>query len=219
MVIFRQIVEGYRHIRGKGVVHRDIKPDNILFKTKPEVSKRIAIIDFGYCEMSEVPNKPQMFYNVGSPKYMAPEAYVDNLYSEKSDIWALGVILYEMLAGKTCDQGLKMEAYLEMLKKTGIPIPSHISPFFKHLLAKMLCYNHQARLDCLQVIKEMDSYQNSFQPYHSQASHKPFNETSSSNDFFNLRAGRNNQVFKSSMIGQNPPQLFHSQHQPHIIPH
>ena len=112
VLIFRQILEGYRQIRSKSIVHRDLKPDNVLFKTRPEVSKRVAVIDFGYCEMAEVPNKPQMFYNVGSPKYMAPEAYVDNLYSEKSDVWALGVIFYEMLVGRTCDQGLKMDAYL-----------------------------------------------------------------------------------------------------------
>ena len=65
--------------------------------------------------MEEVPNKPQCFYNVGSPKYMSPEAYTENKYSEKSDIWAIGVMLYEMLAGFTCDKGMTMEVYLEML--------------------------------------------------------------------------------------------------------
>lgn len=43
---------------------------------------------------------------------MAPEAYKHNIYSEKSDIWALGVILYQMLIGKTCDEGHTMESYL-----------------------------------------------------------------------------------------------------------
>jgi serine/threonine protein kinase len=94
-----------------------------------------------------------MFYNVGSPKYMAPEAYIHNSYSEKSDIWALGVILYEILVGKTCDQGLKMEAYLEMIRKNGIPLPNHLSAFLKHILSKMLSYTHQARFDVLQLLK------------------------------------------------------------------
>jgi serine/threonine protein kinase len=75
MAILRQILEGYKRIKDKHIVHRDLKPDNILFKTTPSQSKRLAIIDFGYCEMREVPNKPNMFYNVGSPKYMSPEAY------------------------------------------------------------------------------------------------------------------------------------------------
>lgn len=151
--IFRQILEGYMQIRSKAVVHRDLKPDNVLFKTKPEVSKRVAIIDFGYCEMAEVPNKPQMFYNVGSPKYMAPEAYVDNVYSEKSDMWALGVIFYEMLVGRTCDHGLKMEMYLDMIRKNGIPLPNTLSSFAKHVLTRMLAYSHKTRADCIQVLK------------------------------------------------------------------
>jgi len=81
LFIFGQILEGYRHMRLKNIVHRDLKPDNILFRTKPELSKRVAIIDFGYCEIDEVPNKPQVYYNVGSPRYMSPEAYKDNHYS------------------------------------------------------------------------------------------------------------------------------------------
>jgi len=80
-VILRQILEGYKRIKDKHIVHRDLKPDNILFKAAPTLNKQIAIIDFGYCEMREVPNKPNMFYNVGSPKYMAPEAFKQNKYS------------------------------------------------------------------------------------------------------------------------------------------
>lgn len=47
-----------------------------------------------------------MFYNVGSPAYMSPESYRDNQYSAKSDIWSIGIILYEMLVGDTPDKTL-----------------------------------------------------------------------------------------------------------------
>lgn len=40
-----------------------------------------------------------MFYNVGSPAYMSPESYRDNAYSAKSDVWSMGIILYEMMMG------------------------------------------------------------------------------------------------------------------------
>lgn len=46
-----------------------------------------------------------MFYNVGSPRYMSPQAYLDSVYSEKSDIWALGIIFYEMITGTNFDKG------------------------------------------------------------------------------------------------------------------
>jgi serine/threonine protein kinase len=55
---------------------------------------QLAFIDFGYCTVEGVKNKPNIFYNVGSPRYMSPEAYQNNIYGEKSDIWALGIILY-----------------------------------------------------------------------------------------------------------------------------
>lgn len=140
--IFRQIIEGYSRIKEKKIVHRDLKPDNILFKRNPKQSKQVAIIDFGYCEMEEVPNKPNMFYNVGSPKYMSPEAYKENRYSEKSDIWAIGVTLYEMLIGSTCDKGMSMDAYLDMLGHRGVPIPQKLRMFHQHLISTMLAYNH-----------------------------------------------------------------------------
>lgn len=47
----RQMLEGYIHIADKSIVHRDIKPDNILFRRRADPNKSIAIIDFGYCEM------------------------------------------------------------------------------------------------------------------------------------------------------------------------
>ena len=71
-----------------------------------------AIIDFGYAEMI-MGKRPLIKYNVGSPSYMSPEAYLQSRYSEKSDVWALGVILYEMLTGKTLDEGKNIKKYFE----------------------------------------------------------------------------------------------------------
>lgn len=56
------------------------------------------IIDFGYCQII-MAKKVMKTFNVGSPSYMSPQAYQRTLYSEKSDSWALGMTLYEMLHG------------------------------------------------------------------------------------------------------------------------
>lgn len=89
-------------IIAKGIFHRDLKPANILLH-----NGQAKIIDFGYCEIRGYP-KPSLEYNVGSPSYMAPEAFFDNQYSEKSEIWAIGVTFYECLNGKTFDDGRNM---------------------------------------------------------------------------------------------------------------
>jgi len=77
-------------------VHRDLKPANLLM-TEDGVVK---IADFGFGIKTSQLGKANR-YNVGSPLYMAPESLRKNDYSFKSDIWALGVILYELLLNDT----------------------------------------------------------------------------------------------------------------------
>lgn len=97
---------GYSAIEDKKIVHRDLKTSNI-FMTRGHAK----IADFGFCEFVGE-KKPQVAYNVGSPAYMSPESYRENQYSSKSDIWAIGIILYEMLVGETPYRNL---TYTEMV--------------------------------------------------------------------------------------------------------
>lgn len=90
-----QIIDGYKNIFRRNIIHRDLKPANIFLR-----NKEIKIADFGFA-VKNSDSKKFSSYNVGSPIYMPPEALNDNKYSFKSDIWALGVIFYEMIAGKT----------------------------------------------------------------------------------------------------------------------
>jgi len=90
--VFKQIVKGLQHTHSKGVIHRDIKSANILLK-----KGQAKIADFGFAEFAS--ERHGGGYNVGSPLYMSPEAYQKSQYSEKSDCWAAGIILYEMLIG------------------------------------------------------------------------------------------------------------------------
>ena len=88
-------------------------------------------------------------YNVGSPVYMPPEALNQNRYSHKSDIWAIGVIFYEMLTGNTPWSG-RTEAELKAKIKTisiKTLMPSSISKASSSFLRKTLEVDHNRRME------------------------------------------------------------------------
>jgi serine/threonine protein kinase len=85
--IFKDIINGFKAIVDGGFLHRDLKPANIFMKDK--IAK---IGDFGFAK--RVSSNPKEITNVGSPLYMSPESLKNNIYTVKSDIWSIGIILY-----------------------------------------------------------------------------------------------------------------------------
>ena len=73
------------------IVHRDIKPDNIMITD----NNTVRLIDFGLSKMSK---KKQMTTVAGTPFYMAPEV-LEGGYTSKADMWSLGVLLYTLVSG------------------------------------------------------------------------------------------------------------------------
>jgi serine/threonine-protein kinase len=94
----RQVAEGLQAAHRKGVVHRDIKPDNIMIETGDVVK----VMDFGVARLRESENArlTQVGLMVGTPQYMAPEQIEGGEVTERTDIYALGIVLYEMLTGE-----------------------------------------------------------------------------------------------------------------------
>ena len=85
------IIEGLKHLYANNIVHRDIKPDNILLKNG--VPK---IIDFGFAKTISGPHE-MMRDHLGTPLYMAPQMFDNAIYTSKCDIWSLGVTLHELV--------------------------------------------------------------------------------------------------------------------------
>jgi serine/threonine protein kinase len=101
--IVRQVLAGLRHAHDRGVVHRDIKPDNV-FLARKDGEPIVKILDFGiaklYAGNGEDPAMTRAGLTVGTPAYLSPEQAVGGEIKPASDLYSLSVVFYEMLAGR-----------------------------------------------------------------------------------------------------------------------
>lgn len=99
-----QICSAMKHAHDKGIVHRDLKPSNILLAETPR-GEQIKLVDFGIAKLASGNGKltelTQKGEVLGSPNYMSPEQCQGKPVDARSDIYALGCIIYEALSGKT----------------------------------------------------------------------------------------------------------------------
>jgi hypothetical protein len=93
-----QICEGLAHAHGAGILHRDVKPSNVLLADGDRVSVRL--LDFGLARMAEAETLTAQGDVPGTLAYIAPERLAGEDASEGSDVWAVGVMLWESLAGR-----------------------------------------------------------------------------------------------------------------------
>ena len=134
----------------KGVIHRDIKPRNILLTTDNDVK----ISDFGIAIVPEDP-ETRILQHAGSPLYMSPEQIKQQGVSPQSDLFSLGVVMYELLTGKHPFSGTNIEAVNHMILHTSpIPIgelrldaPEVLLRIVDRALARDLKYRYKSGLD------------------------------------------------------------------------
>jgi eukaryotic-like serine/threonine-protein kinase len=116
--------EGLAYAHGHGIVHRDIKPGNIMVLD----DGRVKIMDFGIARLSESTVKTQTGVLLGSPQYMAPEQIIGQPLDHRADIFSLGLVLYEMLTGTRAFQGEDIPELTFKVANLQAAPPSHIAP-------------------------------------------------------------------------------------------
>jgi tRNA A-37 threonylcarbamoyl transferase component Bud32 len=116
--IFQEVASALAHAHKRGVVHRDIKPQNVLLDAE---SGRALVTDFGIARTSEGGSLTATGMVVGTPAYLSPEQVTGEPSDHRADIYALGVMMYEMLAGQPPFTGATPTAVL--MKRLGGPPP------------------------------------------------------------------------------------------------
>lgn len=133
-----QIADALAFAHDRGVVHRDIKPANIMVVQ----GDRAKIMDFGIARVRVSDVKTQTGVLMGSPKYMSPEQVLGRPVDYRSDIFSLGVVVYEMLAGSTPFSGGDLTQLMFQVVNGAPTPPSHVNPdvpqFLDLIVAKAL---------------------------------------------------------------------------------
>ena len=132
---FSDIVEGLAEIHGRGEMHRDMKPENvfILITGKSAIEHVMKLGDFGLFRKVDKTLMTAASKGVGTPAYMSPEQHKLESYGPSSDVWAAGVILYEMFAGYHPFQTVK-----DIKKNPPAQLPEYVPKDVKELLANLL---------------------------------------------------------------------------------
>ncbi|MEO8970271.1 MAG: serine/threonine-protein kinase, partial [Ktedonobacteraceae bacterium] len=134
LVLFEQLCSAVQYAHEHGVIHRDLKPLNILFRALPDGTEQAVLSDFGLAVQIDATH--HTFANAGTLAYMAPEQ-LRGQSTPASDIFALGVILYQLCTGK-----LPFRRSLQDLRSTSFteipPLPSTVNPILPKALDEVI---------------------------------------------------------------------------------
>lgn len=154
-----QILRALQHAHDKGIVHRDIKPQNIMLFT----DGTIKVMDFGIARFSRIDGKTLSDKAIGSVHYISPEQAQGDMTDERSDIYSVGVMLYEMLTGKKpFDGDTAVNVALKHMQENAVPpkeimpsIPDALEEIVIHAMEKQPAQRYQSAAE---MIRDIDTF-------------------------------------------------------------
>lgn len=128
--LIRQVLQALEYLHAQGILHRDIKPDNLLFFP----GDRLKLSDFGLmCSMAAPPPKPR-----GTPGFMSPEQIMGISLDQRSDLFSLGVVFYRMVTGRFPFPGRSVSDLLHATLLSTPPWPSQLQSAIPHALSHLI---------------------------------------------------------------------------------
>jgi serine/threonine-protein kinase len=146
--IAAQVAEslGEAHERRPHIIHRDIKPDNVIVRPTPDGEEFATVLDFGLAKLADHNRLTATGTVVGTPAYMAPEQALNKELDARCDLYALGVLIHEMVSGKTPFAAPSAAALLYSqvwdappalsASCPGVPLPPGLEQLVRELLSK-----------------------------------------------------------------------------------
>jgi serine/threonine protein kinase len=126
--VARAVCEAVHVAHVRGVIHRDLKPSNIVLPSADEQMGVVKVLDFGIARLRERDGHSSDEQVLGTPGYLAPEIIAGEDADERSDIYAIGAILFEMLTGRPVFGGSDLQSVLTETTSSAPPRPSDIAP-------------------------------------------------------------------------------------------
>jgi serine/threonine-protein kinase len=157
--IARQIAEALSAAHAAGIVHRDLKPDNVMLVERESTSEFVKVLDFGIAkvQLEATSDQPltQMGVVFGTPEYMSPEQARGLEVDARTDLYALGLILYEMVSGVSPFRHEDLVAVLtRQITMEPPPLPESLSDGIKELVAKLLRKDPAERLQTATSVRD-----------------------------------------------------------------
>lgn len=146
-----QVTMALKHLHSKHLIHRDLKPENILI----HLNQKVKLADFGwssYIKNSNDNDNNRRTTMCGTLDYLPPEMVEAKQHDEKVDVWALGVLLYELLVGHPPFEEKHQSDTYKRIAKVEFNVPTFVDPDARDLLENLLVYEPEKRISLNNVL-------------------------------------------------------------------